>query len=220
MISRSLLARRVSGFTLIELLITIAIAGGLLAASIISLQSYFPKQRLLTSVDVMEKALSTAQFEATSRVFWTCLSHDETNNVVSVFLDQNSNRTCGDDLNTPGGDFLLKDFPLRDTIVFPESCGNPFKTIDSGDSTIITFNSIWFNTAGLPHACQGTNCVVTNMEFVLSTPKLSEGTRAREVEVATSGLIEVVDRGTKGYIQTTYAKTNAGDTGTGDGMCE
>jgi len=192
-----------------ELIVTMIIVAGVIAAGILTMRGYVPKQRLINSTDAVEKALSQAQYEATSRVYWTCLRFVSSTKQIEIVVDQSGDHgaanSCGN-----GNDYLIGSYTL-DTGISLAACtspmdGNPF---DEGDG------HVWFDTTGAPQLCSGGSCSIESLEFIISNSQLASGTRAREVEVSSSGLIEVVIRGEVGYNPITYAKTVTGSTNDG-----
>ncbi|MCB1197346.1 MAG: prepilin-type N-terminal cleavage/methylation domain-containing protein [Deltaproteobacteria bacterium] len=198
-----LVRKKTYGFTIIELMVTLVIAAGLLSASIMTMSGYIPKQRLLSSMNTVEQALSQAQYEATSRVLWSCITYNQPINTLEIYMDQNADRVCNN-----GSDYLIGSHVL--------STGVGFATCSSGDGTPFDEGdqSMWFNTSGAPILCEsgGANCTIVSVEFIVSNPNLPSGNRAREIEVASSGLIEIVDRGEVGYNTATHANTTTGST--------
>lgn len=198
--------KKIHGFTMVELIVTMIIVAALTTASILTMRGYVPKQRLTSSVGSLEQALSQAQYEATSRVYWTCLANNTANNTLEVIVDRDSDRTCGS-----GGDFTVASYSISQDITFSDcpsspGDGNPFNDLDG---------FVWFNTSGGPQLCDSGLCASEALEFIVVNDQLPSGNRAREVEVSTSGLIEIVNRRELGYNLTTYAKTATGTTSDG-----
>lgn len=190
------------GFSMVEVIITMIIIAGIMTAGILTMRGYVPKQRLASATDYTEKAMSQANYEATSRVFWTCVVHNTTDHMLEVYVDRNSNRECNE-----GTDFMVATFNLNEHISYADcsgtSDGDPF---DDGAS------AVWFNTSGNPNLCPTpSTCSTQALEFIVVTDQLPSGTRAREVEVNTSGIATIVDRHDTGLNLDTVAKTTQTD---------
>jgi len=192
---------------MVELMITLVIVGILLSAGLITLRGYIPKHRLLGTVSEMENLLSRAQSEATARSAWACIKFDAGPPVkATLFADMNSNHssvvtTCGD---TVAGvaDTQISLTEFKRDITFAGGC----------TENISTSCILWFDNTGSPKrcgACAGqaapATCVDFDYQVIMVNPKLESGTRAREIEVLSGGLIQTVKPGEKGANTTLWA---------------
>ncbi|MEZ4819278.1 MAG: hypothetical protein R3A45_05075 [Bdellovibrionota bacterium] len=85
-----------------------------------------------------EQALSQAQFEATSRVLWSCITYNQAINTLEIYMDQNADRVCNS-----GSDYLIGSHVLSTGVGFANcSSGGDGTPFDEGDQ------SMWFNTSG------------------------------------------------------------------------
>jgi Tfp pilus assembly protein FimT len=202
------------GLTMVELLITLVIAISLASLSVLTMSQYMPRQRLISSTETVEQALSQAQYEATSRVLWTCVQYDTNLNQLHVIVDANNDHGAADACGNTGTnppDFTVASLTLSDNVSFAD-CSDSGET---GDGNPFGTGPVWFDTAGSPRLCVAGNCTIRNLEFIVVNENLPATNRTREVEASGSGLIEVIARGEVGYNTLTFAKTPTGDTSTG-----
>lgn len=198
-----------SAYTIIEILITLIIACSLLALGVFTLQTYLPKQRLLDSMETVEQVLNRAQFEATSRSTWSCISYDNTTKKFTIHMDANSNHNAGASACGDSPDLLITTQQIKDEVSLA-SCTNVTSSFD--------FTSpLWFDSAGIPKDCGAGTCVPVSVQIFVTNPKLPSSNRAREIEAVASGLISIAERNDPGYITSLFAKTA---TQTGSGECE
>ncbi|MEZ4704743.1 MAG: type II secretion system protein [Bdellovibrionota bacterium] len=186
------------GVTLIELMITLVIITMLMTAVVFTMSSYIPKQRLLDTVERIEQDMNRAQFEATSRIQWTCLEI-RTDGTISITLDVDGNHgavgACGN-----AGDIELDTNTMSSGVSLVLGCANTFQ----GDEPI------WFDTAGVPRECNTAAgiCSAQSYQVVISNPDLSSSARAREIELSSSGLIQSITFGEQGFDTSAWAKTS------------
>lgn len=187
-------------YTMIEIMITLVIAASLIIMGIFTLTSYMPKQRLLDSLETTEQMLSRAQMESTSRSIWSCLEFTPAPSPgqpanLTVRMDSDGDRNC------EGSDQLITTQQLRPNVSFANCAGGSENSFD------FTSGPVWFDTAGVPRNCVATVCTPTSFQFILRNVDLPSGNRAREVEAISSGLISIVARNEKGYMQGIFAKS-------------
>lgn len=181
-------------------MITLVIATSLMFLGIFTLTSYMPKQRLLDSMETTEQSLSRAQLEATSRSVWSCVnltpppSPDQPAS-LNVRMDSDSDRNC------EVSDLLITTMQLRQDVTFAACVGGTENSFD------FSAGAVWFDTAGVPRNCVGTVCTPTSFQFILTNSDLPSGNRAREVEAVSSGLISIVNRNERGYMQGIFARS-------------
>lgn len=203
------------GFTLIEIMITVVVLISLTMMAVFTMTNYIPKQRLLDSLETAEQTLSRAQMEATARSTWSCvqIGVDPDTNVktLSVFMDSSTPfhgaaGACG-----TGSDLPITKQALRTNVIFaPSSNSGCSGTGSSGSEATFDFSSgeVWFDTAGVPKECMPSGtCVARSFSFVVTSSDLSTTNKAREVEAISSGLIAIVNRNEKGYMDGVYART-------------
>lgn len=203
------------GFTLIEIMITVIVLISITMMAVFTMTNYVPKQRLLDSLETVEQTLSRAQMEATARSTWSCIKigTDAGTGVktLSVFMDSSSPihgsaNACG-----TGTDLLITKQALREDVDFtPSSNTGCSGTGSTGAEATFNFSTgeVWFDTAGVPKECLASgSCVARSFTFVVSSSKLSPGNKAREVEAISSGLIAIVNRNEKGYMDGVWANT-------------
>ncbi len=206
-------------YTLVEMMVTLAILATILSLALISMRGYIPKQRLLGSIGELENFFQRAQAEASSRSYWTCVTFDATSDPISATLwaDLASNHGNTGACSDAGGAREIATTQLKKSVIFAPS-GN------TGCNNNVTPTCVvWFDSTGLPKkcansgACGGTSpsssCVDASYQFVLSNPNLEPGTRARELEIISGGLIQGVTLGKKGLDQSFFAKGSSLTTG-------
>ncbi|MCB0327683.1 MAG: type II secretion system protein [Bdellovibrionales bacterium] len=194
--------------TMIELMITMIIVTSLMTATVFTMSSYLPKQRLLDSMETLEQVLNKAQFEATSRIQWTCLSVDAGAGTLDIILDVDSNHGavggCGN-----GGDLELFSTSFSSGIELAGSCSSVYDASEP----------IWFDTSGVPRVCNTATgvCSESSYQIILRNPDLPSSARSRELELSSSGLIQIITFGEQGFNTSAWAKSSKQ---TGSGECE
>lgn len=198
------MSRKIAGYTLIEIMITLIIATTLISMGVFTLTSYMPKQRLLDALETTEQSLSRAQLEATSRSVWACINFIAAPAgqapSLEVRMDSDSDRVC------ESTDQLITTQQLRPNISFAACTG----TGSAGAENSFDFSSsaLWFDTSGVPRNCVLTTCTPTSFQLVVRNSDLSPSNMAREVEAVSSGLIAIVNRNEKGYMQGIWANSS------------
>lgn len=144
------------GYTLVELMVTLVIVAIALAAGLITLRGYLPKQRLIATQSGLADLLQRAQSEAGARVRWTCVKFVAVDDKIraELWVDENDQRAAGAASCGQGGtpapqDFRLVTYPFRRKVAFPTS-----PTSAPCNGTVRQSDVIWFDTQGFARTCQ------------------------------------------------------------------
>jgi prepilin-type N-terminal cleavage/methylation domain-containing protein len=201
------------GVTLVELLIGLVIFAGVSALGMMTFQSFRGKQQLAASIHAVEYAIQRAQGEAIRQGVWTCVKFPkvgDTSQRIRVFMDkieehQHSAQPwpCG---KYPDGPEWVRDVGTRGTWrgnVTLAVCSS-LPEFETSDGT--KHRWFWFDPTGKPNWCVAGICRPFDVQLVFSTPKLPSGSRSREIEVTSAGLIRIVKPGEKGFLSSIWAK--------------
>jgi Tfp pilus assembly protein FimT len=203
--------------TLVELMITLIIIATVLSLALITMRGYIPKQRLLSSVGLMENLFQQAQVEANTRSYWTCVKY--VNSKWQIFVDKDNDHAADGSANCdPTKDLPLNAVQLKDGVTQPSCSGK----------NVTQSCVIWFDTTGAPKNCSNSGCpgapstagicIDQTFQVILSSDKLDPLNKAREVEVVKGGLIQTLKPGERGVDATLFAA--APENGSDTGACE
>ena len=192
------------GFTILELMITMAIVILVTAIGFISMSGYLPKQRLITTAKYLETALQRTQSEAYSRSTRAGLRLRAVGGRILMrpFLDANGNYV--QDVS----ELRLSETAFRDNVVpiiSSNSSGGcssingpatPCNCTTTACDCYIFFDSSGQAVDGSAGATQGQPI---DYEIFIHSKQLEVGgTADREIEVLSSGLVQVVRQGQAG----------------------
>ena len=102
-----------------------------------------------------------------------------------------------------GTETTLGDIRFRGNVVLLSGCGD--NALDLTNNKTVTFNSL-----GFVGVVSGSNFVKKSWQVFVQNPKLDPGTRAREIEALSSGLIEKIPTGQSGFVTDNPKQANLG----------
>jgi prepilin-type N-terminal cleavage/methylation domain-containing protein len=192
-------ASRLLGFTLVEVMMTLIIVVILTGLGFMSMGGYLPKQRLISTARFVESALMRAQSEAYSRSAIVGMHFKDVagKTVGEVFIDDGS---CAQD----SGEAALTNVQFRDGVNLTTS---PCLGVYAGATGCTTVPDcyLFFDNAGQAVTCTPgplpTPPTLTPIDYeivVYSNQLDTTAPNTREIEVLSSGLVQVIKLGQTG----------------------
>ncbi len=184
------------GFTLMEVMVTLIIVIIVSALGFISMSGYIPKQRLITTARYIENILLRAQSEAYSRservgVHFRKLGDDI---VGELFLDNGSTDYTRDLSEEPA----LTSMTFRSGVDFvPNGACSAVMTSTATNCDFGASNNCYAFFSSSGEAIDNSGSPADYQLFVY-TERLEPGSNAREVELLSSGLVQMLKQSQTG----------------------
>jgi type II secretory pathway pseudopilin PulG len=199
------------GFTIVELMITLIIAVIITSLGIITMSGYLPKQRLISTSKYIENLLTRGQAEAYSRAVQVGVRFTKSGSDTrgAVFLDSNAN------FLQDAGEGEITYISFKPRVEFTTTC--PVTNTDSASTTAGQFPDcsdttltgagcyVYFDSSG--QAIDDLNAAI-DYELFIFTSSLNAPYNSREIEVISSGFVQIPKQGQTGSASPGEQATN------------